>query len=145
MEVASLFSKFVEYRPVLLPKIAYSTKVFAEIIWNFPNCYFDEFHFYEFILCQEGNTNNGWSSYYHIFSKGNKWLMTKYRNFSYFLKIRKKLQRSTLPRLRLSHCRDWSSNYQVVMRTKPFKRERHKMVKHTQTIECVWPFCRVGA
>ena len=70
----------MEYRPVLLPKIAYSTKVFAEIIWNFQNCYFDEVHFYEFMLCQEGNTSNRWSSYYHIFSKSNKWLMAKYGN-----------------------------------------------------------------
>ena len=38
--------------------------------------------------------------------------------------------------------------------TKPFKRQSHKMVKHTQTIrrqiadesfECVWPFCEIGA
>ena len=36
----------------------------------------------------------------------------------------------------------------------PFKRQSHKMVKHTQTIrrqiadeffECVWPFCEIGA
>ena len=36
----------------------------------------------------------------------------------------------------------------------PIKRQRNKMVKHTQTIdrqfadelfECVWPFCGVGA
>ena len=35
----------------------------------------------------------------------------------------------------------------------PFKRQSHKMVKHTQTIrrqiadelfECVWPFCETG-
>ena len=38
--------------------------------------------------------------------------------------------------------------------TKPFKRQTHKMVKHTQIIrrqfedklfECVWPFCGIGA
>ena len=36
----------------------------------------------------------------------------------------------------------------------PFKRQSHKMVKHTQTIrrqiadelfECVWQFCEIGA
>ena len=36
----------------------------------------------------------------------------------------------------------------------PFKRQSHKMVKHTQTIrrqiadeffECVWPFCEIDA
>ena len=36
----------------------------------------------------------------------------------------------------------------------PFKRQFHKMVKHTETIrrqiaeelfECVWPFCGIGA
>ena len=40
------------------------------------------------------------------------------------------------------------------LQSKSFKRQFHKMVKHTQTIrlqfldelfECVWPFCGIGA
>ena len=41
----------------------------------------------------------------------------------------------------------------LVNSDKPFKRQSHKMVKHTQTIrrqfadelfECVWPICRIA-
>ena len=42
----------------------------------------------------------------------------------------------------------------ICSKSKPFKHQPHRMVKHTQTIrqdiphelfECVWPFCAVGA
>ena len=45
-------------------------------------------------------------------------------------------------------------NYFEVKKDQPFKRQSHKMVKHTQTIrrqiadklfECVWPVCEIGA
>ena len=46
------------------------------------------------------------------------------------------------------------SKLKLINHSYPFKRQPHKMVKHTQTIrrltgdemfECVWPFCGVGA
>ena len=48
---------------------------------------------------------------------------------------------------------DLSSEHQT-LKGQHFKRQSHKMVKHTQTVcqqigdelfECVWPFCGVGA
>ena len=42
--------------------------------------------------------------------------------------------------------RKWFSPLQLILR--PFKRQPHKMLKHTQVgelFDCVWPFCGVGA
>ena len=56
--------------------------------------------------------------------------------------------RCTFYKVRID-CRINSSTYF----TYPFKRQSHKMVKHTQTIrrqfadelfECVWSFCEIG-
>ena len=46
-----------------------------------------------------------------------------------------------------------SLNDKTNLYLEPFKRQSHKMIKHTQTIrrqfaddlfECVWPFCEIG-